>query len=80
MSEDELIEENEVARFYRNSSTRSLQSYASSIGLKCFIAERKDGSKKEYVIVDKKGTVIKTSASYESICCFIDVRKRLAKR
>lgn len=77
---DELIGENEVARFYRNSVTRSVDTYASSIGLKCLIAERKDGSKKEYIVVDKKNRAIKAHTNLEAIGYFIDARKRLAKR
>lgn len=80
MNDMELIAENELANFYRNSLTRSFDRDASSIGLKCIIAETKDGSKREYVVLNRKGDPIKAHTNFESIAVFLDVKKRLAKR
>lgn len=80
LPKDELVGENDIARFYRNSITQALDKEGSPIGLKCLIAERKDGTLREFIVVNRKQEAIKSHTSFEAIALYIDVRRKLAKR
>ncbi len=64
-----ILAENDVALFYENSTSKSATDYAKRNGLKnliVYIAERKDGTEKDFIIRNN-GVDVYASKSIESV-------------
>lgn len=78
--EEKIYFEDEYAKYYTNSFTKTLTKYAQednptngNKGIKCFVLLADKNGYREYVIFNDKGIPIYANSSYEAISVIIDI-------
>jgi len=81
MIRDELVGENDICKFYKNSFTETSTHYANRVdpyknmaltGWRVLIAEQKSNRQREYILLDDELEIVDSNFSFEGIGVCID--------